>query len=40
VVDTQDDGFEVLYWKSLKHLGWPLDGEILATLRSGETLDE
>jgi type II secretory pathway component PulK len=40
VADTRDGGFEILYWKSLKHLGWPLDGEILTTLRSGETLDE
>ena len=40
VADTQDGGFEVLYWKSLKHLGWPLEEEILMTLRSGETLDE
>lgn len=39
VVDTQDGGFEILYWKSLKHLGWPLSEEILTTLRSGETLE-
>ncbi len=40
VVDTLDGAFEILYWKSLKHLGWPLDEDILTTLRSGEMLDE
>jgi DNA uptake protein ComE-like DNA-binding protein len=40
VVDTRDGGFDILYWKSLKHLGWPLDADILTALRSGEKLDE
>ncbi len=29
----------VKYWKSLTHMGWPLDREILETLRSGKALD-
>jgi DNA uptake protein ComE-like DNA-binding protein len=40
VVDASGGGFDILYWKSLKHLGWPLDAEILTALRSGERLDE
>lgn len=39
VADTQGDGFKILYWKSLKHLGWPLDREIIETLRSSRSLE-
>jgi type II secretory pathway component PulK len=35
VADTRDSKFKVLYWKSLKHFGWPLDPEILTKLRAG-----
>ena len=40
IVDTMDNGFKVLYWKSLKHLGWPLDKEIITAIRSGMSLEE
>ncbi len=40
VADTENGGFKVIYWKSLKYLGWPLDEDILTKLRSGEKLDE
>ncbi|MFC1494453.1 general secretion pathway protein GspK [Thermodesulfobacteriota bacterium] len=40
IADTMDSDFKVLYWKSLKHLGWPLDQEIIASLRSGKSLEE
>jgi type II secretory pathway component PulK len=39
VADTRDSKFKVLYWKSLKHLGWPLDSEILTKLREGAGLN-
>jgi len=38
VFDTRDDAPRILYWKSLTHLGWPLDHEIISELRSGHTL--
>jgi hypothetical protein len=28
----------VVYWKALTQFGWPLDREIVATLRKGEPL--
>lgn len=34
-VDTRDDEFDIVYWKALKHLGWPLDSEIMTKLRTG-----
>ncbi len=37
VFDTRGNAPRILYWKSLTHLGWPLDSEILETLRSGRT---
>lgn len=40
VLDTQDDSGRFLYWKDLTHLGWPLDPQIISTLRSGLSLDE
>jgi hypothetical protein len=40
IVDTMDDDFEVLYWKSLKNLGWPLDKEIITAIRSGKSMEE
>jgi len=40
VADTADDEFRIIYWKSLKHLGWPLDQEILKKLRAGETIED
>lgn len=40
IADTTDNEFKVLYWKSLKHLGWPLDQTIITALRSGKSLEE
>ncbi|MBW1914670.1 MAG: general secretion pathway protein GspK [Deltaproteobacteria bacterium] len=40
VFDTQVEDMPVIYWKDLTHLGWPLDPEIITTLRSGESLEE
>jgi len=40
VVDTRDDEFDIVYWKALKHLGWPLDSEILKKLRAGESIED
>ena len=39
IADTGGDEFKVLYWKSLKYLGWPLDENIVKTLRAGESLE-
>ena len=39
VLDTLQTPSRVKFWKSLTHMGWPLDREILETLRSGKTLD-
>jgi hypothetical protein len=30
----------VIYWKDLTHFGWPLDEEIVATLRKGKPLTD
>jgi hypothetical protein len=38
VFDTREDVPRILNWKSLTELGWPLDREIVTTLRSGRTL--
>jgi type II secretory pathway component PulK len=38
VFDTRGDEPQLVYWKSLTHLGWPLDPEIVAALRKGESL--
>ena len=40
VLDTMQKPTKVKYWQSLTHLGWPLDREILSTLRSGKPLDQ
>ena len=39
VFDTRDGEFDILYWRSFTPLGWPLDPEIIATLRAGGSLD-
>ena len=38
VIDTQKTTPRVVYWKTLTHFGWPLDPQIVATLRKGEPL--
>ncbi len=38
VIDTQQSPPRVIYWKDITHFGWPLDPEILATLRKGKPL--
>lgn len=40
IVDARDNQFKIVYWKSLKHLGWPLDPEILTKLRAGESITD
>lgn len=40
VVDAMDDELSVVYWKALKHLGWPLDQEIREKLRAGEDIED
>jgi hypothetical protein len=39
VLDTLQTPARIKYWKSLSHMGWPLERELLETLRSGKTLD-
>jgi hypothetical protein len=39
VVDPAASPSKIVYWKAISHLGWPLDREILETLRSGEPLE-
>ena len=39
ILDTMESPTRVRFWKSLTHLGWPLDRDILATLRAGEELE-
>ena len=39
VVDPAASPSKIVYSKSISHLGWPLDREILETLRAGETLE-
>ena len=38
VFDTQRETPQIVYWKSMSHFGWPLEQEIVATLRKGEPL--
>lgn len=38
VFDIRAGKPQIIYWKSISHLGWPLDPEIVATLRKGEPL--
>lgn len=38
VYDMQSGSPKLVYWKSLAHFGWPLNREIVATLRKGEPL--
>ena len=38
IVDAGGGTPRILSWCELTHLGWPLDPEIIATLRSGEEL--
>ncbi|MBN2372217.1 general secretion pathway protein GspK, partial [bacterium] len=40
IADTEDNDFKILFWKSLKNIGWPLDQQIIKTLRAGKTLEE
>jgi len=40
VFDVQSGAPRLVYWKSLTSFGWPLDREIVATLRQGEPLTE
>ena len=39
VIDPAASLTKIIYWKSISHLGWPLDREILETLRAGEPLE-
>jgi type II secretory pathway component PulK len=38
VFDISQQTPRIVYWKSLTHFGWPLNEEIVATLRKGEPL--
>ena len=38
VFDTQAGAPQIVYWKSMTHSGWPLEEEIVATLKKGEPL--
>ncbi|MCU0914747.1 MAG: type II secretion system protein GspK [Planctomycetes bacterium] len=40
VLDTQQTPPRVTYWRALTHFGWPLDTEIVATLRTGKPLTD
>ncbi len=40
VLDTQQSPPRVIYWRELTHFGWPLDSEILTTLRAGKPLTD
>ena len=39
VIDPAASPAKIVYWKSISHMGWPLDREILETLRAGEPLE-
>jgi hypothetical protein len=39
VIDPAASPAKIIYWKSISHMGWPLDREILETLRAGEPLE-
>lgn len=36
-IDTRESEPRVVYWKSLTDMGWPLDRDIMTSLRSGDT---
>ncbi len=38
VFDTENGTPRIVYWKSLTHSGWPLNREIVSTLREGKPL--
>jgi hypothetical protein len=40
VIDASGEVPQVVYWKELTHLGWPLDPEIVTGLRTGKPLEE
>jgi DNA uptake protein ComE-like DNA-binding protein len=40
VIDTQKTPPRVVYWREITHFGWPLDPEIVATLRKGKPLTD
>jgi len=40
VFDMQAGSPRIVYWKSLTSFGWPLDQEIVTTLRAGKSLTE
>jgi hypothetical protein len=40
VIDTQKSPPRVVYWRDLTHFGWPLDLEIIETLRQGKPLTD
>jgi DNA uptake protein ComE-like DNA-binding protein len=40
VIDTQKSPPRVIYWREITHFGWPLDPEIVATLRKGKPLTD
>lgn len=40
VFDTQGEQPQVVYWKSLTRFGWPLEEDIVATLRKGLPITE
>lgn len=40
VIDTQESTPRVIHWRDLTHFGWPLDPEIVATLRKGKPLTD
>jgi len=40
VFDMQTGSARIVYWKSLTSFGWPLDEEIVSTLREGKPLTE
>jgi type II secretory pathway component PulK len=40
VIDTQKAPPRVIYWREITHFGWPLDSEIVATLRKGKPLTD
>jgi DNA uptake protein ComE-like DNA-binding protein len=40
IIDTQKTTPRVVYWREITHFGWPLDAEIVATLRKGKPLTD
>jgi len=40
VFDMRQDKPKVVYWKSMTHFGWPLNQQIVATLREGQALTD